>query len=239
MIFFIIFMLGACIGSFINVMFSRRDWYKGRSRCDSCGYVLKWYDLIPVFSYILLLGKCRNCKKHIDTSHFMSEIFMGAAFVVSYICFLEFSLEYSILSVITLFFLAIYAIEDTKEQMIYSSLLNLGIILTGMVKAYILYSAKSYREILMLVLTVIAYKIIMHFISFAGIGNGDFDIILVMYMLFGAYECGFSIAVSSFVGCTIYIPAVILKKYDKKQPLALAPLLFMGTMICLLIWRGM
>ncbi|MCR4718155.1 MAG: prepilin peptidase, partial [Firmicutes bacterium] len=51
MIYFAIFMLGASIGSFCNVMLSRSDWYKGRSHCDSCGYILKWYDLIPVLSY--------------------------------------------------------------------------------------------------------------------------------------------------------------------------------------------
>ena len=160
---------------------------------------------------------------------------MGAAFLVGYICCLEFSLEYSILSALSLFFMAIYAIEDTKEQMIYSSLLNLGILLTGLMKIYILYTTKSYFDIFMILLTIIIFKIVMHFISFAGIGNGDFDIILVMYMLFGDYGCGFSIAISSFVGCAIYLPAVILKKYDRKQPLARAPLLFMGTRICLLM----
>lgn len=235
MIYVILFMIGACIGSFVNVILSRNDWYKGRSRCDSCGYVLKWYDLIPIFSYLMFSCKCRKCKKHIDSSHFMSELFMGAAFVVGYICYLEFSLEYSILSALSLFFIAIYAIEDTKEQMIYSSLLNAGIILTGIIKVYILYNTKSYFDIFILIVTVILFKVMTHIISFAGIGNGDFDIILVMYMLFGDYGCGFSIAVSSFVGCAIYIPAVILKKYDRKQPLALAPLLFMGTMICLLM----
>lgn len=235
MIYFLLFMIGACIGSFINVIFSRKDWYKGRSRCDTCGYMLKWYDLIPIFSYLMISGKCRKCKKHIDSSHFMSELFMGAAFLVGYICCLEFSLEYSILSALSLFFMAIYAIEDTKEQMIYSSLLNTGIVLTGIIKVYILYTTKCYFDIWILVLTVVLFKIMTHFISFAGIGNGDFDIILVMYMLFGDYGCGFSIAVSSFVGCAIYLPPVLLKKYDRKQPLAFAPLLFMGTMICLLI----
>ena len=165
----------------------------------------------------------------------MSELFLGAAFLVGFFCCLEFSLEYSILSALSLFFMAIYAIEDTKEQMIYSSLLNAGIILTGIIKVYILYTTKCYFDIWILVLTVVLFKIMTHFISFAGIGNGDFDIILVMYMLFGDYGCGFSIAVSSFVGCAIYLPPVLLKKYDRKQPLAFAPLLFMGTMICLLI----
>jgi len=235
MIYFVLFMIGACIGSFVNVIFTRNDWYKGRSRCDECGYTLKWYDLIPILSYLMISGKCRKCKKPVDSAHFMSELFMGTAFVVGYICLLELELEYAILSAATLVLLAIYAIEDTKEQMIYSSLLNIGIILTGILKVYILYTTKSYMDILMLILTVIMFKVMTKFLSFSGIGNGDFDIILVMYMLFGDYGCGFSIAISSFAGCAIYLPAVALKKYDRKQPLPLAPLLFMGTMITLLI----
>lgn len=235
MIYVILFMIGACIGSFVNVILSRNDWYKGRSRCDSCGYVLKWYDLIPIFSYLMLLGKCRKCKKHIDSSHFMSELFMGAAFVVGYICCLDFSLEYSIISALTLFFMTIYAIEDMKEQMIYAVLLDLGIIFTGIIKAYTLYSNGEYFDICILLFTIVLFKAVFSVLSFAGIGNGDFDIILIIYILFGDYGTVFCIAVSSFIGCGIYLPAVILKKYDKKQPLAFAPLLFMGTMLCLMI----
>ena len=47
----ILFIIGCCFGSFINVVLSRKDWYKGRSRCDTCGYILKWYDLIPIISF--------------------------------------------------------------------------------------------------------------------------------------------------------------------------------------------
>lgn len=68
---------GTIAGSFLNVAVSRRDWYKGRSRCDSCGKELKWYDLIPILSYVLLLGKCRYCKTKISPSHFFSEIMGG------------------------------------------------------------------------------------------------------------------------------------------------------------------
>lgn len=235
MICLFVFVIGACIGSFINVMLSRRDWYKGRSRCDNCGYVLKWYDLIPVLSYIMLLGKCRKCRKNIDFSHFMSEMYMGVAFVVGYICYCEFQREYGILSILTLLLMAIYAIEDTKEQMIYSFLLNLGIVLTGLMKIYILYMDNDYCGIKILLMTVILFKIVFSFVTFAGIGNGDFDIMLVIYMLFGCYGTFFCITAASFVGCAIYVPAVLLKKYDRKEPLAFAPLLFMGTMISLII----
>lgn len=235
MIYVILFMLGACIGSFVNVIFSRQDWYKGRSRCDTCGYTLKWYDLIPIISYLTLFGRCRKCKSKIDACHFISEMYMSAAFVISYVCFKEYTVSYALLSALVLFFMAIYAIEDTKEQMIYASLLNIGIVATGLVKAYSLYRIGEYFEISMLLITIILFKLFFSFTSFLCVGDGDLDIILIAYILFGDYGTIFCIAVSSFIGCAIYLPAVILKKYDRKQPLAFAPLLFMGTMLCLVM----
>ena len=62
-------LLGVCVGSFLNVVIYRLPnqikLSKPASHCPQCGYVLKWYDNIPVISYIILGGKCRKCRKHI------------------------------------------------------------------------------------------------------------------------------------------------------------------------------
>ena len=61
--------IGLCVGSFLNVVIYRvpegMSLAKPDSHCPNCKYKLKWYDNIPVLSYILLGGKCRNCKTHI------------------------------------------------------------------------------------------------------------------------------------------------------------------------------
>ena len=60
------FMIGAVLGSFYNVLGIRIVKHESivmpRSHCDKCGHVLKWYELIPIFSFIFLGGKCHNCK---------------------------------------------------------------------------------------------------------------------------------------------------------------------------------
>jgi len=60
---------GLCVGSFLNVVIYRvpegMSLVKPDSHCPKCRYRLKWYDNIPVLSYLLLGGKCRNCKAHI------------------------------------------------------------------------------------------------------------------------------------------------------------------------------
>ena len=55
-----------------------------RSRCLHCSYTLKWYDLIPVLSWLVLRGKCRNCKKRIGYFELIIELGVAAFFVVSY-----------------------------------------------------------------------------------------------------------------------------------------------------------
>lgn len=62
--------VGLCVGSFLNVVIYRlpknMSLARPRSHCPKCSYQLKWYDNIPLFSYIFLRGKCRNCKEKIS-----------------------------------------------------------------------------------------------------------------------------------------------------------------------------
>ena len=63
LIYVYMFLIGMCVASFMNVVIDRvprnESFVKGRSHCDYCGETLKWYDLIPIVSYIFLRGKCR------------------------------------------------------------------------------------------------------------------------------------------------------------------------------------
>lgn len=58
---------------------------KDRSRCLSCSYQLRWFDLIPVISWFALGGKCRECRKPIGATEVVSEILLGLVFVLSFI----------------------------------------------------------------------------------------------------------------------------------------------------------
>ena len=234
----ILFILGCCIGSFVNVVFSRKDWYKGRSRCDECGYVLKWYDLIPVFSFLMLKGKCRKCKTKIDGSHLVSELMMGAAFLVSSLCFEWYGVIYGLLASSVLFSMAVAAIEDYKEQMVYTFILTGGIILATCMKCGYYVYAGFYIDALQILASVFVLKLLALLASliFNGkIGSGDFDVLVVIYVIGGLSGLLVSVTAASLIGCLIYLPAIILKKRDKKDPLPFIPLLLMGTMCFLVI----
>lgn len=78
----IFFFFGAAVGSFINVIADRFNtglaWWRGRSFCFSCSTELKNNDLVPIFSFLFLKGKCRYCYSKISASAFVIEILMGA-----------------------------------------------------------------------------------------------------------------------------------------------------------------
>ena len=78
------FALGAIIGSFLNVVILRLNTGRtlgGRSGCMSCGYKLRWYDLIPIISWISLGGRCRQCKSKISLQYPLVEFGTGVLFL--------------------------------------------------------------------------------------------------------------------------------------------------------------
>ena len=82
---------GLIIGSFLNVCIYRIPRRENiaieRSHCTKCGATIKWYDLVPVFSYLFLRGKCRNCKEKISIIYPTIELTNALAYVGLYLYF--------------------------------------------------------------------------------------------------------------------------------------------------------
>jgi prepilin signal peptidase PulO-like enzyme (type II secretory pathway) len=82
-----IFIFGLMIGSFLNCLIWRlykEETVLGRSYCPKCGKELKWYDNIPVFSFIFLKGRCRFCDERISWQYPLVELITGLLFTLSY-----------------------------------------------------------------------------------------------------------------------------------------------------------
>src|SRR3989344_7756580 len=79
----ILFVLGTIVGSFLNVVALRWDHknFGGRSKCPHCSNTLRWFNLIPVLSFIFQRGKCRNCGAKISYQYPIIEILTGLIFV--------------------------------------------------------------------------------------------------------------------------------------------------------------
>lgn len=81
---FLAFVFGAIIGSFLNVVILRHNSNikKTRSFCFSCGHVLKPIELVPIFSFLFLGGKCKHCKSKISSQYFFVELAFAIVSVV-------------------------------------------------------------------------------------------------------------------------------------------------------------
>jgi leader peptidase (prepilin peptidase)/N-methyltransferase len=82
---------GLCIGSFLNVCIHRLPLKQSvvhpGSRCPDCGYALRWYDNVPVISYMALRGRCRSCSRPISLQYPIVEIATAAIFVLHWYAF--------------------------------------------------------------------------------------------------------------------------------------------------------
>ncbi|MGB9609026.1 MAG: prepilin peptidase, partial [Minisyncoccia bacterium] len=96
MFYVFLFFIGASLGSFLDVLATRykedkfilsRDIVFGRSFCVHCKKILKWYELIPILSFIIQKARCRNCHKKLSLEYFLVEAWSGLIFVFTLIYF--------------------------------------------------------------------------------------------------------------------------------------------------------
>ena len=132
----LIFVLGTIFGSFYLVVATRlpkgMDILISRSKCDKCGHVLRWYNLIPIFSFLFQKGKCSYCHQKINFENFFIEIITGLLFLI---CYLIYGISYEFfISLIIVSLLIIIFISDFKYMIILDSPLIVASILIIILK---------------------------------------------------------------------------------------------------------
>src|SRR5574341_81843 len=127
---FLLFFLGLAVGSFLNVLIDRLPkgesviW--GRSRCDHCKKPLRWWELMPVLSFLFLEGRCRRCHKAFTIQYPLVELATGIGFVYLGGIFPPSS---PLVGVLVLFScLLVMLVADAKYQIIPDSMVVLGIV---------------------------------------------------------------------------------------------------------------
>lgn len=122
-ILFFVFLVGLCIGSFLNVVilraFSNESIAFPGSKCPTCQTPLKWYHNIPVLSYLFLKGKCAFCKEEISVQYPIIELTTGLLFVALFIKF-----GIGINSIFMLIFASLFvvlAVTDIKEKVVFDA----------------------------------------------------------------------------------------------------------------------
>ncbi len=228
------FISGTIFGSFYNVVGYRVPQKKSivfpPSHCTSCNNRLKTLELIPIFSYLFLGGKCKNCKSEVSIMYPFMELFTGLLFFLSYLVF-GLSLEL-IISLLFVSLSTIVIVSDLRYMIIpneiiiifYILILGSRLILNG-----------TY-DITNVILDSLLPFLFLYFIKIFGdklfkketLGGGDVKLMLIIGLLLG---WGNGI-ISIFIGTFIAFPIAIYYYFkDKEHMLPFGPYLCIGALL--------
>jgi len=215
---------------------------KDRSRCLHCGYELKWYDLIPVISWLTLRGKCRSCHKRIGYFELLIELGTIAFFLVSYIFWpfaLDAPLEIArfVVWLVAGVVLAMLFSYDAKWYLLPD---KLTIVLAGLGVVTVTIAALQSGNPLMTVLTAIGAVAVL-----SGIYLGLYLLSRGQWVGFGDIKLGFGLALllidwqlafialflANLIGCLIVIPLLATGKLKRTSRVPFGPLLILGTIV--------
>lgn len=133
-----IFALGLAFGSFLNVCIYRlplgRSVVAPRSACPHCGKEIPLYDNLPVLSWLVLLGKCRNCKEPISPRYLVVELLTGLLFLG---CYAHFDLSLAMLKCIVLGYLLLGLIFTDAETKLLPDALTLPGLALGIIFSFL------------------------------------------------------------------------------------------------------
>lgn len=229
----VVFIYGIVIGSFLNVLIYRIPKKENiaivASHCMKCDYKLKWYDLVPLFSYLFLGGKCRKCRQKISVQYPLIEGLNGVMWVL---VFLKFGLSIESLLYCLLFsaLLALSMIDFRTYEIPVG--FNIFILILGLVRVGTDYNNWLYYVIGLVSVSMVLFLI---FVISQGraIGGGDVKLMAATGLLLG-----WKLNLLGFVfGCILgsIIHVVRMKVSKKDHVLAMGPYLSAGVMISIFV----
>lgn len=234
----LVFIYGLSIGSFLNVCIYRMSEDKSLifppSHCPKCNHILRWYDNIPVISYLILFGRCRYCKDKISLIYPVVEILNGIIYVVLYSNY-NYLIDFIYYATISSILLIIGFI-DLKEMIIPDILTAMVFIVSVIYKVLRYPSSHIMMEFLTglkgLVLAGILFLTIV-LISKDGMGEGDIILISVLGFILGIEFILIDIFFSFVLAAIISLFLLHLKIKTKKDPIPFAPFIIISFFIVL------
>ncbi len=262
-----LFVFGLIVGSFINVVSLRyqpgrrvfdakviggpTDW-KNRSHCPHCGKILNWYELIPIFSFLIQLGRCRSCGHRLSLQYPIVEILTGLIFVFIPIIQPFNYLITAIWLVIFLLFLLI-SIIDLRHMIIPNSL-NLTLAVLGIINIFIndYYQRfdflngsflRNYAPIFGLresiwfnylfsgFFAVSIFGLIILLSRGRAMGLGDLKLVAALGLIFGWPDILMVLFLAFIIGALISVIFLLLKKKSMKDMVPFGPFLVMGAVL--------
>lgn len=250
LIFVLIFLLGAIIGSFLNVVIFRLNTGKtivtGSSICMTCNRNLRWFELVPLISFIIQGGKCRRCKEVISWQYPIVEFVTGLVFVFVALRFIPVLLFFPMSFLfLNIFFLTVFsvliviAVYDVRHKVIPNGLVYLFTVLS-IIAIFVNFSGigpffviPSVSYFLSGPLLAIPFALLWFFSRGKLMGLGDVKLMVGIGWLLGLSMGAAAILLSFWVGAVIslILMAISHKKMNMKTQVPFAPFLIISTFI--------
>lgn len=228
----VIFLYGIIIGSFLNVCIYRipkkENIATTRSHCMSCGYQLKWYDLVPLFSYLVLRGRCRKCGSKISVQYPVIEALNGALYLL---IFWRYGLSVDSLLYCLLFSaLIVLSVIDFRTYEIPLGI-NIFILTLGLIR--IVTDLSHWSAYVIGFFSVSVPLLLIYLVTKGrGIGGGDVKLMAAAGLLLGWKLNVLGFLLGCILGSVIHVCR--MKFSGENHVLAMGPYLAMGIALSVL-----
>ena len=260
LIFIFIFLLGTIIGSFLNVVIYRfntgRKVTTGRSICMTCNLTLRWYELIPVLSFLIQSGKCRRCASKISHQYPLVEILTGLVFALVAFKFLPILyvsywlyIFFVVLFVFLFSLLIVISVYDLRHKIIPDKLVFV-FIFVSFFSIFVNFSPFGHLLILPTLSSLLSgpilalpFILLCFFSKGRLMGLGDGKLVLGIGWMLGLSQGIFSIVLSFWIGTIVGLLLMLLsgnlldgkvRKVNMKSEIPFAPFLIIGVFITFL-----
>lgn len=252
--FVLVVLVGIAVGSFINVCIYRiprnENITTTRSHCMSCGNVIKWYDLVPILSYILLKGKCRFCKAKLSVQYPIIELLNGLLYCVI-AAIVGINIQSVLIMALTSTLIVIAVIDWRTYEIPFG--LNVFIAVLGVLSAildllkshgmwdysleassakgaFFSWQPMTLTDHIIGAVCISGFLLILYFATKGrGIGGGDIKLMAAAGLLLGWKNCILAFVIGCVLGSVIHLIRMRVSKQD--HVLAFGPYLAAGIFI--------
>lgn len=239
-----VFLIGLFAGSFLNVLVDRlpkgESVIGGRSHCDKCKRVLKWHDLIPLFSFIYLKGKCRYCHTSLSFYYPAVELVTGALFAGVFLFMGGANINFiAIINIITFIYylfiassLIVIFFTDLKYGVIPDKILFPAILISFL---YLLLNTYYIIPFILAGVGAFLFFLALFLITKGkGMGFGDVKFVFLMGLILGFPGIAVALYIAFLTGALIGCILIIWKKKKLAgAKIPFGPFLVFGTIISL------
>ena len=229
----LITLLGLCVGSFCNVLIYRlprnEEFVRTPSHCMTCGHVLKWYELFPVFSWVLQGGKCRSCDTKLSPQYPIVELLNGVMWLLTALLYAGDWLTVALYCALFSLLLVITVI-DWRTFTIPNGL-NLAILILGIVR--LTTDLSNWSLYLIGMVSVSLVFLLLHIMTGGnGLGMGDVKLVGAAGLLIGWPKMLLAVLLGSVSGAIIHS---LRMKRGADRKLAFGPYLAAGVWLSALV----